>query len=314
MLVVYRNEGRWEDREFREFPGYLGPGDCLLVNDSKVFPSRLDGKRAGRTGAVEVFLVRPAPAAGTGCWEALVRPGRRMRVGDVVTFAPGLEAEIVARGEYGERTIRFRGPASDPAALLEALEHAGHMPLPPYIKRADDAADRERYQTVFAREPGSAAAPTAGLHFTADILDRCHGAGAEIAAVTLHVGLGTFQPLRREHLESGMLHPEAYTIAAGDFARVREAKRVVAAGTTSVRAIETACATGALAGDTRLFIRPGYRFAAVGALLTNFHLPQSSLLMLVCAFAGEALTLAAYRHAVETRYRFYSFGDCMLIV
>ena len=314
MLVVYRKENRWEDREFREFPSFLAPGDCLLLNDSKVFPSRLHGRRAGGTGPVEVFLLRPTPGGGAGCWETLVRPGRRMRVGDVVSFGADLEAEIVSRGESGARTIRFLGAASDPAVLREALERTGHVPLPPYIKRADDAEDRKRYQTVFARDPGSVAAPTAGLHFTDAVLERCRAAGADVSALTLHVGLGTFQPLHSVQLESGRLHEEPYSIAEADLSHVRRAKRVVAVGTTSVRTIETVYSTGALSGETGLFIRPGHRFEAVGALLTNFHLPRSSLLMLVCAFAGEDLTLAAYRHAVECRYRFYSFGDCMLIV
>ncbi len=314
MLVVYRKENRWEDRAFREFPGFLAPGDCLLLNDTKVFPSRLHGQRAGGSGPVEVFLLHPSRVGDAGCWEALVRPGRRMRVGDVVNFAWDLQGEIVARGESGKRTIRFLADASDPAILRQALDRIGHVPLPPYIKRADEEEDRERYQTVYARESGSVAAPTAGLHFTEAILDKCRSAGAEIATITLHVGLGTFQPLDASHLESGRLHPEQYWITASDIARLRKASRVVAAGTTSVRGIETVYSTGVLRGETGLFIRPGYRFEAVGAMLTNFHLPQSSLLMLVCALAGEELTMAAYRHAVESRYRFYSYGDCMLIV
>ena len=325
MLVVYREGGRWEDRAFREFPQFLGPGDCLALNDSRVFPARLYGHRAGvrslpigkgnpkrheyLSGEVEVFLVRPVSADGRD-WEALVRPGRKMRLGERVRFGDGLEAEIVARGEFGERTVRFSG-ADD---LFAEFEKIGHVPLPPYIKRTDQPADRERYQTVFAREKGSVAAPTAGLHFTAEVLDACRARGAGIARVTLHVGLGTFQPLHAERVEDGRLHAERYRITEENAAALRAAGRVVAVGTTSVRTIESAWRTGAMSGETDIFIYPGFEFRRVGAMLTNFHLPRTSLLLLVCAFAGKDLALAAYRHAVEQRYRFYSYGDCMLIV
>jgi S-adenosylmethionine:tRNA ribosyltransferase-isomerase len=325
MLVVHRAEGRWEDRAFRDLPSYLRPGDCLALNDSRVFPARLFGHRAGvkslpigkrnpkrheyLSGQVEVFLVRPLTADALE-WEALVRPGRKMRTGERICFDGGLEAEIVARGEFGERTIRFSG-ADD---VYAALERIGHIPLPPYIKRADVPADRERYQTVFAREKGSVAAPTAGLHFTGEVLDECRGRGAEIAYVTLHVGLGTFQPLHTESVEQAHLHSERYAITEENARRVREAERVVAVGTTSVRTIESAWRSGALCGETDIFIYPGFAFQRIGAMLTNFHLPKTSLLLLVAAFAGTDLTLAAYRHAVEQRYRFYSYGDCMLVV
>jgi S-adenosylmethionine:tRNA ribosyltransferase-isomerase len=261
------------------------------------------------SGNVEVFLVRAVSADGRD-WEALVRPGRKMRVGERIRFSAELEAEIIARGEFGERTVRFHGPVD----LYEAFEKIGHVPLPPYIKRADREADRERYQTVFARERGSVAAPTAGLHFTPEVLAECGGRGAEIAYVTLHVGLGTFQPLHGEQIEAARLHAERYSIAPETADRLRGASRVLAVGTTSVRTVETACRTGALSGETEMFIYPGYEFKRVGAMLTNFHLPKTSLLLLVCAFAGTELALAAYRHAVEQRYRFYSYGDCMLIV
>ncbi|HTX38318.1 MAG TPA: tRNA preQ1(34) S-adenosylmethionine ribosyltransferase-isomerase QueA [Bryobacteraceae bacterium] len=325
MLLVDRRRGSWEDRQFREFPTLLGPGDCVVLNDSRVFPARLFGHREGvrslpvgrhnpkrhefLSGAVEVFLLRAATPGGRE-WEALVRPGRKMRLGERIHFEGGLEAEIVARGPFGERTIRFAGERD----LLEAFEQIGHVPLPPYIKRPDQPSDRERYQTVFARETGSAAAPTAGLHFTGEILERVRARGAEIAWVTLHVGLGTFQPLRPEQLQQGRLHSEWYRISEENQARLRAAHRVVAVGTTSVRTIESAWRSGAMSGETDLLIVPGFQFQRVGGLLTNFHLPQTSLLLLVAAFAGKDLALEAYRHAVAERYRFYSYGDCMLIV
>jgi S-adenosylmethionine:tRNA ribosyltransferase-isomerase len=325
MLVVYREEGRWEDRQFREFPHFLRAGDCLVLNDSRVFPARLFGHRAGLhalpvgrgnpkrhehlSGEVEVFLLRPVGAGG-GDWEALVRPGRKLPVGERIRFAGELECEIIGRGEFGERTLRFSGGGD----LFAAFEQIGHVPLPPYIKRPDTAADRERYQTVFARERGSVAAPTAGLHFTPEILEACRQHGAEVATVTLHVGLGTFQPLHAERVEEGRLHAERYAITGENAARMRAASRRVAVGTTSVRTLETAWQRGELSGETDIFIYPGYAFQAAGAMLTNFHLPRTSLLLLVCAFAGTELALAAYRHAVGERYRFYSYGDCMLIV
>ena len=233
-----------------------------------------------------------------------------MRVGERIRFADSLEAEIVARGEFGERTVRFTA-AGD---LYEQFEKIGHIPLPPYIKRSDDAIDRERYQTVFARERGSVAAPTAGLHFTGEILDQCREHGAQIAYVTLHVGLGTFQPLHAEQVEQAKLHREQYRIAQESATAMRAAERVVAVGTTAIRTIESAWRTGELQGETDIFLYPGCDFRIAGGLLTNFHLPRTSLLLLVAAFAGTDLTLAAYRHAVEARYRFYSYGDCMLIV
>jgi S-adenosylmethionine:tRNA ribosyltransferase-isomerase len=255
-----------------------------------------------------VLLLRPVSSDGRD-WHALVRPGRKMRTGTRVRFMGGLEGEVIARGELGERTVRFSGVDD----VWAAFEHAGHVPLPPYIKRPDRPDDRDRYQTVFARERGSTAAPTAGLHFTDAVLEECRRR-AEIAFVTLHVGLGTFQPLHTERIEDGRLHSERYSIASSEAAKIREANRVVAVGTTSVRTVESAWQTGELSGETGMFIYPGYEFQRVGALLTNFHLPRTSLLLLVCALAGKELTLAAYRHAVEAQYRFYSYGDCMLVV
>ena len=303
MLVLYRDEQRWEDRMFREFPDFLRDGDSLVLNDSKVFPSRLLGHRTGvhASGEVELLLLQPV-TADAKTWTALVHPGRKLRTGERIQF-DGLEAEIIGRSEYGERTVHFRSDG-DIYALLDKI---GHVPLPPYIKRLDTADDRTRYQTVFARETGSVAAPTAGLHFTPEILDACRRAGAEIAYVTLHVGLGTFQPVRDEKL-----HSERFHISEENAARIKSSKRVLCAGTTSVRAVESMFL--GKTGETDLFIRPGFQFQRTGAMLTNFHLPQSSLLMLVCAFAGREFTLGAYQHAVEFGYRFYSYGDCMLIL
>jgi S-adenosylmethionine:tRNA ribosyltransferase-isomerase len=330
MLVLHRKEQRWEDRMFRELPEFLGPGDCLVLNDSRVFACRLFGQRAGvhalpvgrgnpkrqenLSGTVEVFLLRPVSADGKE-WEALVRPGKKMRMGERVRFDGALEAEITARGEFGERTLRFLTGGD----VYAAVEKIGHVPLPPYIKRADTPADRERYQTVFAREKGSVAAPTAGLHFTTEVLERCRAAGAEIAYVTLHVGLGTFQPIHAEQIDEARLHAERYSITAENAAKMNTARRLVAVGTTSVRSLESADresvhSASALAGETDLFIYPGFQFARTGALLTNFHLPRTSLLLLACAFGGTDLVLGAYGHAIEKKYRFYSYGDCMLIL
>ena len=301
MLVLYRAEQRWEDRAFREFPQFLHPGDCLVLNDSKVFPSRLYGTRVGFSGAVEVLLVHPA-SDDAKTWTALAHPGRKMRTRERVSF-DGVEAEVIGRGEYGERLLRFHYDGD----LYEWLQRIGRVPLPPYIKRADTVEDRDRYQTVFAHETGSVAAPTAGLHFTGEILDACQKAGAEIAYVTLHVGLGTFQPVRGQSL-----HAERFHVSEESATKIRAAQRVVCAGTTSVRTVESLFL--GRSGETDLFIRPGFQFQRTNAMLTNFHLPESSLLMLVCAFAGREFVLSAYEHAVEAGYRFYSYGDCMLIV
>jgi S-adenosylmethionine:tRNA ribosyltransferase-isomerase len=233
-----------------------------------------------------------------------------MRTGDGLHFSPFLRGKILGRGEHGERTVQLESDID----IYDALDQVGHIPLPPYIRRPDNASDRERYQTIFARERGSAAAPTAGLHFTPAILSQCVGAGADQARVTLHVGLGTFQPLHHAELEQNALHSEAYSISPEAWEKIGRAGRVAAVGTTSVRTVESAAATGDLTGNTELFIRPGFEFRRVNAMLTNFHLPQTSLLVLVCTFAGKDLALAAYRHAVEQRYRFFSYGDCMLII
>jgi len=305
MLAVDRASGTWEDRAFRDFPSYLKPGDCVVINDSRVFPSRLYGQREHGTGRVEVLLTKQLSSDGL-TWAALVRPGKKMRTGERVFISDDLTVEILGRGEFGERTVKLRSRGD----LFEAIERAGHVPLPPYIRRPDTRADRERYQTVFARERGSAAAPTAGLHFTPETLDACRRAGAEIARVTLHVGLGTFQPLHTEVLADVKLHSESFTVPHETVRAMGASSRVVAIGTTSVRAIESDPAKG----ETDLFISPGFSFRRTGALLTNFHLPKSSLLVLVSAFAGREFTLAAYRHAVAQEYRFFSYGDCMLIL
>ena len=244
-------------------------------------------------------------------WRALVRPGRKFGIGDTMRFDDRSSAEIIARGERGERTVRFLGSED----VYAAIDRLGHMPLPPYIKRQDRPEDRERYQTVFARERGSVAAPTAGLHFTGEILDRVSQAGVHIARVTLHVGLGTFQPIDREDFENHQLHHERYSITEEAWREIESAQRVVAVGTTSVRTLESAAATGERSGATNLFILPRLtNLRRVGAMLTNFHLPRTSLLLLVCALAGTELTLAAYRHAVAEKYRFFSYGDSMLIL
>jgi S-adenosylmethionine:tRNA ribosyltransferase-isomerase len=308
MLVLHRAEQRWEDRCFRDLPDFLREEDCLVLNDSRVLPSRLLG-----TGGQEVMLIEPVSADARE-WRALVRPGRKLHTGEVVRFDERFAAEIIEPcGPRGERTVRLLG-AED---VYEALDRLGHMPLPPYIKRPDRRDDRDRYQTVFARERGSVAAPTAGLHFTAETLSRARDAGARIAWVTLHVGLGTFQPIDREDFENQQLHYERYSIAEESWREIEAAKRVIAVGTTSVRTIESALGhgdPGQRDGVTNLFIYPGYQFHRVSALLTNFHLPRTSLLLLVCALAGADFTMEAYRYAVARRYRFFSYGDCMLVL
>ena len=307
MLLVRRADGRWEDRKFSEFPEFVRAGDCLAMNNSRVIPSRLLGHRPGKTGRIEVFLTEPA-SADRRVWKALVKPGRKLGIGDRVEFARSFAAEILDRGEHGERLLRLE--CDDPDAALEAV---GHMPLPPYIRRADSAQDRERYQTVFAKERGSVAAPTAGLHFTPEVLRACQERGAATAYVTLHVGLGTFQPIREENVEANRLHHERYSIAPADWERIQTAQRFVAVGTTTVRTIESAERSRQLAGSTDIFIYPGFKFQRVNALLTNFHLPKSSLLLLVCAFGGVELMMEAYRHAVREQYRFFSYGDAMFV-
>jgi len=341
LLHVSRTSGILMDRTFPDFPSLLQPNDLLVLNNSRVFPARLYGRRAGQhahpvsdrnpaahdflRGRIEVLLTRQK---NTWEWEALVRPGRKIGVGEKLFFGEdvlALEAEVIGRGEYGERTLRFQA-VPDFFALVERL---GHVPLPPYIAREDRPDDRERYQTVYARPEarGSIAAPTAGLHFTPELLARIRERGIEIAEITLHVGLGTFQPVHAENVEEHRLHRERFSIAGDQAARINRAleekRRVVAVGTTTVRTLEYAarqCAHGpgaarieAGTGEADIFIYPGFAFQVVGALLTNFHLPKSTLLMLVAAFAGRENILKAYAHAVAERYRFFSYGDCMFV-
>lgn len=325
------------DHLFAELPTLLRGDELVVLNNTRVIPARLFGRRAGvhsqppskvsrsehLTGKMEVLLIRQvAPDA----WEALVRPGRKMPKGERVLFGGGeLEAEIVARGELGLRTLQF--VSQDERSVGEHLDRLGHIPLPPYIDRADEGADRERYQTVFAKRPGAIAAPTAGLHFTPEVLEQIQRRGAEICELTLDVGLGTFQPIHTETLDDHAMPAENYEIPEQTAERIHEARAagrpILAVGTTVVRALEAAALRASeegssrlvLAGkaEARLFIFPGFRFRVVDALLTNFHLPRSTLLALVCAFAGRDCVLGAYRHAVDEGYRFYSYGDCMLI-
>jgi S-adenosylmethionine:tRNA ribosyltransferase-isomerase len=334
MLVMDRATGALRDGSFGELASLLEPGVLLVLNDSRVIPARLYARRTLRrerekpTGQIEVMLTEPVEqGAGEDLWRALVRPGRKVAIGEILVFpsltgAIELEAEVLERGEFGERLLRFT-PVDDFFAVLDRI---GHMPLPPYIRRDDVEADRERYQTVYSRERGSVAAPTAGLHFTPQILDALAAKGVEVARITLHVGLGTFAPLRVDRVDEVRLHRERYTIspAAADAVNraVAERRRIVAVGTTVVRTLEAAAAAALQAsggelkphsGATEIFISPGFEFRLVGALLTNFHLPQSSLLMLVSAFAGREPVLAAYRHAVRDKYRFFSYGDCMFL-
>jgi S-adenosylmethionine:tRNA ribosyltransferase-isomerase len=369
LLHLSRSTGKFEDRKFIDFPGLLRSGDLLVLNSSRVFPARLYGRRAGLRaqpvsprnpasrdflhGRVEVMLTRQLEALE---WQALVRPGRKIGIGEKIFFsaedsaqvaardntatsafgpadprpvasaAAELTAEVIARGEFGERTLRFN-PVADFFAVVEKL---GRVPLPPYIARDDRQEDRERYQTVYARAEttGSVAAPTAGLHFTPQILADIRARGIEIAELTLHVGLGTFQPVHVENVEEHKLHRENFSISEAAAAQINRAlakkRRIVAVGTTTVRTLEFAASQNALSsdgtasvssgsGEADIFIYPGFQFRAVSALLTNFHLPKSTLLMLVSAFAGRENVLQAYAHAVAEKYRFFSYGDCMFV-
>jgi len=331
-----RSSGRLEDGRFRDFPDLLCGDDLIVFNNTRVFPARLYASRSGAKaqpvssrnpaardflkGRVEVLLTRQISQEPNE-WECLVRPGRKIGVGERLFFGKDdeLQAEVIARGSFGERRIQFR-PATDFFGLVERL---GHVPLPPYIDRPDRPGDRGRYQTVYARERGSVAAPTAGLHFTPEILARIRDRGIETVQITLHVGLGTFQPVHTDRVENHRLHREPYEISSEAATAINRAldarRRVVAVGTTTVRTLEYAAGQSgdggvrAGSGEADIFIYPGYEFRVVGALLTNFHLPQSTLLMLVCAFAGKEAVLEAYRHAVQQQYRFYSYGDCMFV-
>jgi S-adenosylmethionine:tRNA ribosyltransferase-isomerase len=321
MLHVRRDpQPVLQDRNFREFADLLRPRDLVVFNNTRVFPARLLGRKSGHTASIEVLLTRQTSGTPRE-WECLVRPGKKVGVGERLIFgAPvEMEAEVVARGDFGVRSLRFQ-PTED---FFGTLDRLGHVPLPPYIDRHDDGEDRERYQTVYASERGSVAAPTAGLHFTPEVLKRLQDRGIETAEVTLHVGLGTFQPVRVERVEDHKLHGEYYEISDASAGKINAAvtagRRVVAIGTTTVRTLEYAAlqtGSGRVApgsAEANLFIYPGFEFHVVGAMLTNFHLPESTLLMLVCAFGGQKNILRAYRHAVEQYYRFYSYGDCMFV-
>jgi len=343
LLVLDREAGALNDSVFAELPAFLKPGDLLVLNNTRVFPARLIGRRVRTTprgdtvlgGHVEVFLVsRLEPLV----WETLVKPGRSLLPGARIEFARGkLTAEVMKWMDFGRRIVRFETNGD----FDEITDRIGRTPLPPYIKRdEEDRLDADRYQTVFARERGAIAAPTAGLHFTPALLDRLRACGVEIAEITLHVGYGTFQPVRVEQVEEHRVEPEAYSISEAAAASINralaEGRRVIAVGTTTTRALEWAGRRGlgvrgkGLAGEqmadsqpltpnpqtltTDLFIYPGFEFKILSGLITNFHLPRSSLLMLVSAFAGRERMLGAYRHAVENEYRFYSYGDAMLIL
>jgi S-adenosylmethionine:tRNA ribosyltransferase-isomerase len=337
LLELSRREGSLNDHLFADLPNLLRGDELIVLNNARVIPARLFGRREGvhsqppsrttrheyLTGKVEVFLTRQVDSQ---TWEALVRPGRKMQTGERIQFGDGeLAAEVISRGELGLRTLRF--VSRDTSGVSEHLERLGHIPLPPYIHRTDEVSDRERYQTVFAKQPGAIAAPTAGLHFTPEVLDKIRARGVEICELTLDVGLGTFQPVHAETLEDHLMHAESYEIPIQTVQSIQQARfarrPILAVGTTVVRALEAAALRAAESGSpelllagkayARLFIYPGFHFRVVDALLTNFHLPRSTLLALVCAFAGRENVLAAYNHAVQAGYRFYSYGDCMLI-
>jgi S-adenosylmethionine:tRNA ribosyltransferase-isomerase len=336
LLHLDRRTGAIADRRFRDFPLLLRPDDLLVVNNTRVFPARLYGHRSGQRaqpvsprnraahdflrGRVEVLLTRQL-SADPNVWECLVHPGRKIGISEKLYFGdpPELEAEVIDRGSFGERRIRFASVAD----FFTCVERLGHVPLPPYISRPDRDNDRERYQTVYAQARGSVAAPTAGLHFTDKILQQIRARGIQIAEITLHVGLGTFQPVRVEKVEDHHLHRESFQISSEAAQAINDVKaagrRIVAVGTTTVRTLEFAAQRSGAnliepgPGEADLFIYPGYQFRTVDALLTNFHLPQSTLLMLVCALGGKDFVMQAYRHAVDENYRFYSYGDCMFV-
>jgi S-adenosylmethionine:tRNA ribosyltransferase-isomerase len=321
LMVLDRASGRITHSRIAELPSHLAPGDLVVINDTRVFPARLMGRRLPGGGVVECLLLRRLD---DGLWDALVHPGQRLRPGSRMVFDRGgvhLEAEIVGRSSFGRRKIRFQ--VDDEATFNEEVDVLGDVPLPPYIKRRPLEVDRDRYQTVYARVRGSVAAPTAGLHLTPALFDQMAARGIDHVALTLHVGYGTFSPVRTERVEDHRIDPEPWSIEAEAASAVNTAldagRRVIAVGPTTTRTLEAVAAEHggritAGSGEADLFIYPGFRFQVVGGLLTNFHLPRSSLLMLVAAFAGHELVRGAYRKAVEHRYRFYSYGDAMLIL
>lgn len=321
LMVLDRATGRTTLSTVADLPGWLRAGDVLVINDTRVFPARLIGRRVPSGGGVECLLLGRLDA---DRWDALVHPGQKLKPGArFVCEGEGgrLEGEVLTQHTFGRRTVRLTAPeGGDVDAVVDAI---GHVPLPPYIKRVDVESDRERYQTVYARERGSVAAPTAGLHFTGAILDALQHRGVERVSLTLHVGYGTFKPVRSEAVEAHTVDLEHYEISSGTAARINaaldEGRRVVAVGTTTTRALETSAIAGAGRvvagrGASDLFIYPGFRFQVVGGLFTNFHVPRSSLLMLVSAFAGRERVLSAYAEAIEHRFRFFSYGDAMLVI
>jgi S-adenosylmethionine:tRNA ribosyltransferase-isomerase len=320
LLVIDRTTGALADRQFSDLPAYLHEGDVLVLNDSRVIHARLLGRKKDTGASIELFLLKPQA---NDEWEVLAKPARRLKPGDIVTFADELSARIIGKQTDGSLLVSFEYEG----VFLEVLERVGMVPLPPYIKRAAQPVDAQRYQTVYADELGSAAAPTAGLHFTPELLDAVRSKGVETAFVTLHVGLGTFRPVQTDIIEEHLMHEEFYHVSEQtaqilDRAK-RETRRIICVGTTSVRTIESAASQasdGSVTitpgwGSTNIFIYPGGRpFLATDALITNFHLPKSTLLMLVSAFYTRERTLEAYHHAIQERYRFFSYGDAMLII
>jgi S-adenosylmethionine:tRNA ribosyltransferase-isomerase len=321
LCVLDRERGDITHLRVSDLPEVLGVGDLLVVNDTRVFPARLLGHRVPSGGAVECLLLRRLD---DDRWDALMHPGQKLRIGAVVRFAGAgvaLEAEVLARHFHGRRTVRLRVDGDAPVEAV--IDKIGHVPLPPYIKRADAPADRERYQTVYATVPGSVAAPTAGLHLTEPLLECLEARGVELARVTLEVGYGTFQPIRGEQVEDHRVEAEPYNVPPETAAALNRAlddgRRVVAVGTTTTRTLETAARRGdgrvaSGRGESDLYLYPGVPFQVLGGLLTNFHLPRSSLLLLVSAFAGRERLLAAYAEAIRLGYRFYSYGDAMLVL
>ena len=314
LLVVDRSSGEFSDQHFDSIIDQLQPGDALVMNNTRVLPARLYGEKPGTGGHVELLLLKNTEG---DQWEVLAKPAKRLKVGAQVSFGDGrLTATVVDELEHGGRIVRF----DYQGIFLEVLECLGEMPLPPYIH--EKLADRERYQTVYAKENGSAAAPTAGLHFTKELLAQIEAKGVKLVYLTLHVGLGTFRPVSVDNLDDHEMHSEFYTLSEEAAATLREVKanghRVIAVGTTSIRTLETIGNKfkgdiQADSGWTNIFIKPGYQWQIVDAFSTNFHLPKSTLVMLVSAFAGRDLTLKAYEHAIAERYRFFSFGDAMFI-
>jgi S-adenosylmethionine:tRNA ribosyltransferase-isomerase len=314
LMIVQRKSGQIEHAKFRDLPSLIPKGDAIVLNTTRVYRARLLGTRDSGAPA-ELLLLRPL---GDNKYEAMVHPGGKLKPGRHVHVSPDLEVEILEATERRTRIVRLRSTLP----LNEAIERYGHTPLPPYIDRPDEVADLERYQTVYARESGSVAAPTAGLHFTEELLDALAQRGVKRADVILHVGAGTFKPVEVEDPADHVMHEESYTLPAAAAATLNELRQVGgniwAVGTTSVRVLETAVQPDGTfterSGETRIFIRPPYRFRAVDHIITNFHLPRSTLIMLVAAFAGYDLTMRAYREAIDTGYRFYSYGDAMAII